>query len=71
MTREQLNTKVNFSQSERRSHIKNRKRFEAKIEMFIRKEEVLVDENIDKVLESVINEKVTSDFDKNSPKYLL
>ena len=71
MTRKQLNTKVNFSQSERRSHIKNRKRFEAKIEMFIRKEEVLVDENIDKVLESVINEKVTSDFDKNSPKYLL
>ena len=67
MTREQLSPKVNFF----RSHLKNRNRFEAKIEMLIRKEGVLVNENIYKVLESVIKENVTSDFDENSPKYSL
>ena len=35
--------------------------------MLIRKEGVSVNENIDKVLENVINKKVTSDFDKISP----
>ena len=68
MTRKQLTAKVIFLQSERRSHLKNRKRFEAKIEMLIRKKGVLVNENIKKVLESVINEKVTSDFDVNPAK---
>ena len=35
--------------------------------MLIRKEGVLVNENIDKVLEIVINENVASDFDKIPP----
>ena len=69
MTREQLSAKVNILQTERRNHPKNRKRFEGKIEMLIRKEAVLVNENIDMVLEKIINKKVTSDFDGNSPKY--
>ena len=68
MTREQLSPKEKI---ERTSHLKNRNRFEAKIEMLIRKEGVLVNENIYKVLESVIKENVTSDFHKNSPKYSL
>ena len=70
MRTEQLSAKVIFLQIERRSHLKNRNWFEVKIEMLMRKEGVLVNEIIYKVLEKVINEKVTSDFDGDSPKYL-
>ena len=71
MMRGLLSTKVTFLQSKRRSHRKNINKFEAKIAMLIRNEGVLVNENIDKVLEKVIYEKVAPDFDENSPKYLL
>ena len=71
MTRELFSTKVTFLQSKRRSHLKDINTFEAKIEMLIRNEGVLVNENIDKVLEKVINEKVAPDFAENSPKHLL
>ena len=71
MTRELLSTKVTFLQSKRRSHLKDINKFEAKIEMLIRNEGVLVNENIDKLLEKVINEKVAPDFAENSPKHLL
>ena len=64
MMREQPNAKVNFLQSERRSHLKNRNSLKTKIEMLLRKEGALVNENIETVLESVINENVTLDFDK-------
>ena len=69
--RVQLSAKVNFLQSERKSHLKNRNRFEEKTEMLIRKEGILVNGNIDKVLEKVNNEIDSSGFDENSPKYLL
>ena len=66
--RVQLSAKVNFLQSERKSHLKNRNRFEEKTEMVIGKEGILVNGNIDKVLEKVNNEKDSSGFDE---KYLL
>ena len=69
--RVQLSAKVNFLQSERKSHLKNRNRFEEKTEMVIGKEGILVNGNIDKVLEKVNNEIDSSGFDENSPKYLL
>ena len=69
--RVQLSAKVNFLQSERKSHLKNRNRFEEKTEMVIGKEGILVNGNIDKVLEKVNNEKDSSGFLENSPKYLL
>ena len=69
--RVQLSAKVNFLPSERKSHLKNRNRFEEKTEMLIRKEGILVNGNIDKVLEKVNNEIDSSGFDENSPKYLL